>query len=161
MLPDGPKTADGFRRTIYTWNHQRTGSSPVIALSEHASGRVAICGTWKIFTLDAADNRAFIDGLVGWLARPSLAAVRQPAPAAVPAPAAAAPPTNAAIRVALVDRFNLGALRTLSADLNVDLEDIAGDTREAKARELVEYFARRDRLPELVAKIRAERGAVV
>jgi hypothetical protein len=47
--------------------------------------------------------------------------------------------------------LHLEGLRTLCADLNIEYEDIRGETLEAKARELVQFMQRRNRLAELTA----------
>ncbi len=50
-------------------------------------------------------------------------------------------------------RYNLGELRTLSFDLGIDYENLAGQTRSDKARELVLYAQRRGRLEEIASYI--------
>lgn len=49
----------------------------------------------------------------------------------------------------LVNYFNIGELRTLAFDLNVDFEDLAGETMTQKAMALIEYAYRRGRLDDL------------
>ncbi len=58
-----------------------------------------------------------------------------------------------ALRTFLVERFSLEEMAQLCADLNIDFESIAGDTKEAKALELVQYCARRGQLHDLVAAV--------
>ena len=70
------------------------------------------------------------------------------------APAADAPPaapeTLTALRDLLVRHFNLEELRTLCADVGVDYDNLGGEGKEARARELVKYLNRRGRLPQLI-----------
>jgi hypothetical protein len=53
--------------------------------------------------------------------------------------------------------FNNDELNALIYDLNITEDDIHGNTRETRAKNLVEYMERRKRLPELVAKLREKR----
>ncbi len=48
--------------------------------------------------------------------------------------------------------FNEGELRTLCFDLGIDYDDLPGQGKANKARELAAYFARRGHIPELVEK---------
>ncbi len=50
---------------------------------------------------------------------------------------------------ALVKRRNLEELRTLCFDLDVDYDNLGGEGKEAKSRELVQYLVRHGRLAEL------------
>ncbi len=53
--------------------------------------------------------------------------------------------------------FNAEELRTLCFELNVDYDDLAGESKSGKARELVTYLNRRGRLaelPTLISKLR-------
>lgn len=65
-----------------------------------------------------------------------------------------------ALRVALTQSFNESELQTLCADLAIDYENLAGDTKADKARELVAYAQRHGRLPELLAYVRSERPSL-
>src|SRR5512136_559654 len=56
------------------------------------------------------------------------------------------------LRENLVRSFATEELATLCADLGVDYEDLPGQGRAAKARELVAYMDRRGRIAELVRK---------
>jgi hypothetical protein len=67
-------------------------------------------------------------------------------------------PDPRALRKILNDQFSANELADLCMDLELDYENIAGDTKEAKARELVLYLQRRGQLDRLVAAIRAVRG---
>ena len=57
------------------------------------------------------------------------------------------------LRQVLDKRFDLEELRTLCYDLNVDFDSLRGEGKASKARELVMFMERRDRLDELVAAI--------
>jgi formylglycine-generating enzyme required for sulfatase activity len=54
------------------------------------------------------------------------------------------------LRQILATRFNEGELRDLCFDLGLDYGDLVGETRSDKARELVAYLGRRDRVSDLV-----------
>jgi len=54
------------------------------------------------------------------------------------------------LRETLAAYFDAGELRTLCFDLGVDYDDLPGEGKGNKARELIAYLERRDRLPELV-----------
>jgi tetratricopeptide (TPR) repeat protein len=54
------------------------------------------------------------------------------------------------LRQTLTDRFNEGELRTLCFDLSVDYDSLPGEDKASKARELVAYLQRRDRIRELL-----------
>jgi len=86
-----------------------------------------------------------------------------PSPVGPPAPAGGpiAMPDRVAIRNGLRDRFSAEELRTLCFDLGIDIENLPGDTKPAKAQQLVEYMERRGQLDRLVAAIRAARGPVI
>ena len=62
------------------------------------------------------------------------------------------------LRKVLNEQFSADELRDLCLDLGLDYENIAGETKVAKARELVLYLQRRGELDRLVAAIRAVRG---
>ena len=55
------------------------------------------------------------------------------------------------LRRDIVTSFNTEELRNLCADLGIDYENLGGEGREAKARELIAYANRHGRLSELVA----------
>ena len=61
-------------------------------------------------------------------------------------------------RPRLEEQFDLEELRTLSMDLGVDFDNLRGEGKAAKARELVLYLQRRGRLDALVAAVQAARG---
>ncbi len=54
-----------------------------------------------------------------------------------------------ALQQFIAEFFNLEDMRDLAMRLDVDFEDVAGETKEAKARSLVSYMKRRKRLSEL------------
>ena len=54
------------------------------------------------------------------------------------------------LRETLAEYFDAGELRTLCFDLGVDYDDLPGEGKANKARELIAYLERRDRLSELV-----------
>ena len=64
------------------------------------------------------------------------------------------------LRRMLDTRFDETELRTLCFDLGVDYDNLSHATKADAARELVSYFERRDRLPELVAMGRTLRPDV-
>lgn len=66
----------------------------------------------------------------------------------------------AALRLALVERFNDSELRTLAADLGIDYDELPGSAKADRARELVAWFERRRQLRRLVAGIEAARPDV-
>ena len=46
----------------------------------------------------------------------------------------------------LNDKFNKEEIKTLSFEFKIDYDDLAGDTKQAKARELILYLNRRNKL---------------
>lgn len=54
------------------------------------------------------------------------------------------------LRQILTDRFGAGELRTLCFDLGIDYDDLPGDGKTDKARELVSYLDNRGRISELI-----------
>lgn len=54
------------------------------------------------------------------------------------------------LRHAILDSFSLTEIQSLCFDLGIDYESLGGEGREAKARELIAYLNRRDRLSELI-----------
>ncbi|MCA9951783.1 MAG: hypothetical protein KDE48_19160 [Anaerolineales bacterium] len=49
----------------------------------------------------------------------------------------------------LAEHFNKDELQNLCFDLNVEYENLSGDTRQAKARELITYCIRHEQMPAL------------
>jgi hypothetical protein len=54
------------------------------------------------------------------------------------------------LRQVLTTRLDAGELRTLCFDLGVDYDDLPGAGKANRARELVGYLARRDRIADLI-----------
>lgn len=54
------------------------------------------------------------------------------------------------IRKILIDRFNVGEMRTLAHDLGVEYDNLPDSGKANKARELVEFLERRNQILELV-----------
>jgi nucleoside phosphorylase len=59
----------------------------------------------------------------------------------------------------LVAHYSLDELRTLCAQLAVPFDDLGGEGRQAKARELILWLVRRARLPELIACLETNTGS--
>jgi hypothetical protein len=66
----------------------------------------------------------------------------------------------AELRQLLARRFSLGELRDLCFDLGVDYDDLPAEGKAEKARELVAYLERRERISELVEMLRERRPDV-
>ena len=64
------------------------------------------------------------------------------------------------LRHVLDTRFSAQELRTLCFDLGIEYEDLPGEGRASRARELVAFFERRERIPELVRAIQAIRADI-
>ncbi|MDX1616641.1 MAG: hypothetical protein R3300_20200 [Candidatus Promineifilaceae bacterium] len=58
-------------------------------------------------------------------------------------------PDQVKLRNLLRDSFSEDDLRDLCFDLGLDYDNLPGDGKAAKAREIVIYFGRRQRLPDL------------
>jgi hypothetical protein len=54
----------------------------------------------------------------------------------------------------ITEHFNLGELRMLCFEMGIDHENLAGETKADRARELVTYCERHGRTPELVTRCR-------
>ncbi|MCP4357360.1 MAG: tetratricopeptide repeat protein [Chloroflexi bacterium] len=65
--------------------------------------------------------------------------------------------TWAKFRQAILESFNTDELRTLCFDLRVDFENLPGEGKNSKVRELISLLERQDRLPELIAALQASR----
>jgi len=52
----------------------------------------------------------------------------------------------------LVEHFDLGEMQQLCFDLSIDYDELAGDTKTDKARELVKFGYRNGRIPEIVQR---------
>ena len=53
--------------------------------------------------------------------------------------------------------FDLEEIRTLCFDLNVDFDDVRGEGKSARIRELLLDLGRNGRLPQLIALVQKER----
>ena len=105
-----------------------------------------------------ADTEVHINGRIfqTWL--------RQYAQMQLPKPTAVTPFSGAElarIRHVLVDSFDLEELRTLCFDLGMDFESLPGQSKPAKAREMVNYWRNRRDLSPLTDAIRTERGNII
>jgi len=67
MRPLGSILSDGSRPSIESWSMSRSGPVPLIAARQWGRGRVVVVGTWKLCTVDYADNRRFLDNAIAWL----------------------------------------------------------------------------------------------
>lgn len=65
------------------------------------------------------------------------------------------------LRETLSNSFNLDELQTLCFDLNIEFEDLEGQSKQAKAREITAYCARTGRIDELIAAIGKQRPKLV
>ncbi len=64
------------------------------------------------------------------------------------------------LRELLINHFSFEEIHTLCHDLGVDYDSLGGEGKEAKARELVIYLRRRNRLPELKTEIHRLRPVI-
>lgn len=62
-----------------------------------------------------------------------------------------------ALRQALINGFNLEELSLLCADLEVDSEELSGNSKSARVLSLLQYLQRRNRLDELAALVQQQR----
>jgi hypothetical protein len=128
-------------------------------------------GRLAIFSKGAADERDWgapvlylraADGVLFPAAAPPTPTPVSPIPLAPQSPALLTDNPATRLRKLLIASFDLEGLRNLCTDLNVDYDNLRGEGKEAKARELIAYFQRQSvALPELEARIRqiiAERG---
>ncbi len=60
----------------------------------------------------------------------------------------------------LTQYFNSSELTDLAWDMNIDYEEIAGETKSAKARNLITYCQRRGRLDQLIAVVQSRRSFI-
>ncbi|MCB9443720.1 MAG: AAA family ATPase, partial [Ardenticatenaceae bacterium] len=64
------------------------------------------------------------------------------------------------VRQLIASHFSLQELKTLCFDVGVEFDDLGGEGKSEKARELVAYIQRRGRLPELLRTLVAERPGI-
>ena len=67
---------------------------------------------------------------------------------------------RAQLRRYLTDYFSAGELKTLCFDLGIDYEELAGSDKSSIARELVAFFQRQGRIPDLIKACRSVRPNV-
>ena len=60
----------------------------------------------------------------------------------------------------LIDYFNQGELADLAFEMDIDFEEIAGENKSGKARELIGYCQRRGRLEELMERVQSRRNFI-
>lgn len=65
------------------------------------------------------------------------------------------------LRQVLIERFDWEELETLSYDLGVDFQSLKGDSKAGKARELIAYLSRRERLDDLVKLGKTQRPDII
>lgn len=122
----------------------------------------------QIIDADAAEFLEALNAQLGLAPSPGPEQQRQPAPSdsrepsprppdATPAPS----PSPAELRRVLTERFDLEELRNLCFDLGIDFDNLRGEGKAAKARELVAYLQRRQELERLIVAIRRERGEII
>ena len=125
------------------------GPQRAAALADRPAAQIAeafvaaVQGRPPLVLLD--NYESVLQQLPGKAAGPE-AAETEPNAAVTPAP----PQERTALRELLAGRFNLEELRTLCADLGVDYDDLPGEGKTARARELIAFLDRRGRLPQLI-----------
>lgn len=67
MRPLGRILADGSRPVIDKWEFSRTGRVPLVGARAWGAGKVIVVGSWKVMTIDLADNARFIRNMADWL----------------------------------------------------------------------------------------------
>ncbi|MFN8499858.1 MAG: CHAT domain-containing protein [Anaerolineae bacterium] len=65
------------------------------------------------------------------------------------------------LRQAMSERMSADEVATLCFNLGVDVDDLGGDTKSAKIRELIQYMQRRDRLDALIAALNKQRPDIL
>ncbi len=105
-----------------------------------------------------------LDAMAGRLER-TLNQLNQLAAAATPTHHSPPPAPSASVDLVrlyqLLDKtFSLEELRTLCFSLGIEFDDLTGDGKGAKTRELVMYMHRRGRIADLIAKAKQERPHV-
>jgi TIR domain len=69
--PLGHIKRDGSRPVIDRWIPHHAGPVTLVAARKWGKGRVVVAGTWKLCTVDLADNRRFLNNAIGWLRQKS------------------------------------------------------------------------------------------
>jgi internalin A len=65
------------------------------------------------------------------------------------------------LRQILVERFDWEELETLCYDLGIDFQSLKGDSKAGKARELIAYLSRRERLNDLITMGKVQRPDII
>lgn len=68
---------------------------------------------------------------------------------------------HVALRLVLARRYNLEELRTLCFDLGVEFDDLPGEGKTAKIRELIKQCRRAGMLDDLIAATRGDHGPII
>jgi hypothetical protein len=68
-LSEGPKDSQGWRKIIVKWSLNRHAAVPVLVARDYERGRVVVAGSWKLLTLDFADNHGLVKNVLAWLSR--------------------------------------------------------------------------------------------
>lgn len=97
--------------------------------------------------------------LGGWVTSPPAAAAGAPPPE-LKTTAAAPATAPSQLRQLLAERLSAEELRTACFDLGIDPDDLPGESKGAKARELIAYLTRRGALDRLLQWLRANRPDV-
>jgi hypothetical protein len=64
------------------------------------------------------------------------------------------------LRHYLIAHYNLEALQKITADLGIDWEQLAGDTKQTRVRSLLLYLYRRNRINELIDQLHKSNSIV-
>ncbi|MCB8986072.1 MAG: hypothetical protein H6659_19740 [Ardenticatenaceae bacterium] len=64
------------------------------------------------------------------------------------------------LRNCIIQHYSLGELRILAHDLSTDWEELPGETKSLKVKELIDYFARRNLLQALNRQLQLDRPNV-
>jgi hypothetical protein len=66
-IPEGNRDHDGYLRIIVEY-HRAEADAPIwLAALPYGKGRVVAIGSWKVFTVDEADNRKLVTNVLEWL----------------------------------------------------------------------------------------------
>lgn len=65
------------------------------------------------------------------------------------------------LRQILIERFDWEELETLCYDLGVDFQSLKGDSKAGKARELIAFLSRRERLDDLITMGKTQRPDII
>lgn len=69
-IPEGPRDGRGLMPIIEAWQPDSVGAAPVLVAFRAGRGRVVVSGSWKLLTIDSADNRRLVDNILSWLGGP-------------------------------------------------------------------------------------------